>query len=102
MSDIRGFKRREKQPTDCLLVTDPLISELPAGAREIYFRIIRESPSGVLLMVDRLATELAARCVYRALTIPGGDEWENSIREIFASLLLPKLGQEYIAQVAAL
>jgi hypothetical protein len=33
---------------------------------------------------------------------PGGDEWENSIREIFDSLLLPDLGQVYIDQVAAL
>ena len=102
MSDVREFKRPEKQPTGCLLVTDPLISELPAGAREIYFRIIRESPPGVLLTVDRLAVEVAARCVHLALTIPGGDEWENSIRKIFESLLLPDLGQEYIDQVAAL
>jgi hypothetical protein len=101
MADVREFKRPEKQPTDCLLVT-LLISELPAGAREIYFRIIRESPPGVLLTVDRLAVEVAARCVHLGLTIPGGDEWENSIREIFETLLLPKLGQEYIDQVASL
>jgi hypothetical protein len=104
MSDVREFKHPEKSPSDYLEAKDPMLDafNLSPEARLIYLRIIRESEPGVLLRCDRMAVELAAHAVDRALKQDSSDEAVNSIRECFASLLMPDLGQEYIDQVAAL
>ncbi len=99
MPDIRKFKHPVKQPTDPLLPGDPLPSYLNAEARLIYLKIINESEKGVLLQADQIAAALAAMTTEQALSADGGEQFIGDIEEIYAELLLPELGQEYINQV---
>ena len=104
MSNIIKFRHPDKKASDPLLRSDPMpdLLGLSPDARLIYLRIIDESDPGVLLRCDRLAVELAA--AQTALSLSkfgvGFDEGElASLGEIYNSLLLPDLGQEYITQI---
>jgi hypothetical protein len=96
---IVNFKHPDKKATDPLVPGDPMPSHLNAEARLIYLRIIDESEKGVLLQADRIATALAAQTTARALSEKDGAQFIRLIDELFAELLLPELGQEYINQV---
>jgi hypothetical protein len=96
---IVKFKHPDKKPTDPLVPCDPVPEYLNAEARSIYLRIINESKKGVLLQADQIATALAAQTTARALSENDGAQFIGNIDEIFAELLLPELGREYINQV---
>ena len=93
------FKHRAKKGNEPLLASDPVPEYLNAEARLIYLRIIHESAKGVLLHADQIATALAAQTTAQALSENDGAQFIGFIDEIFAELLLPELGQEYINQV---
>ena len=104
MSNITKFKYPDKKPLDFLLRSDPMpdLLKLNPDARLIYLRIIDESEPGVLLRCDRLAVELAAASTALSLSKVGvgiGEGELDSLEEIYSSLLLPDLGQEYISQI---
>jgi len=104
MSNIIKFRHPDKKASDPLLRSDPMpdLLGLNPEARLIYLRIIDESEPGVLLRCDRLCVELAASATALSLSKVGVGIAEGeleSLGEIYASLLLPDLGQEYITQI---
>ena len=104
MSNITKFRYPDKKPHDPLLRSDPMpdFLGLTPEARLIYLRIIDRSEPGVLLRCDRLACELAAAATALSLSKVGvgiGEGELESLEEIYSSLLLPDLGQEYITQI---
>jgi len=107
MSNITKFRYPDKKPSDPLLRSDPMpdFLNLNSDARLIYLKIIDKSEPGVLLRCDRLAVELAAmqtsRLMEAARLLPGvvGEGELESLAELYISLLLPELGQEYIHQI---
>ncbi len=101
MSNVIKFRYPDKKPTDLLLRSDPMpdFLGLNPDARLIYLRIIDESEPGVLLRCDRLAVGLAAMQTERLLSRVVGEGELESLEEIYSSLLLPDLGQEYISQI---
>jgi hypothetical protein len=101
MTTVLQFKHPDKQPHDALLRCDPFLEslELTPEARLIYLRIIDESEPGVLLRCDRLIVGLTAMQTDRLLMRAAGDGEIEALEEFYSSLLLPKLGREYIIQI---
>jgi len=104
MPNILKFRYPDKKATDPLLRSDPMPDSfgMSPEARLIYLRIIDESIQGVLLRCDRLACELAASATALSLSKVGVGIAEGeleSLAELYSSLLLPELGQEYITQI---
>ena len=107
MTNVTKFRYPEKQATDPLLRSDPMpdFLKLTPDARLIYLKIIDESDPGVLLGCDQLAVGLAAmqtsRLMEAARLLPGvvGEGELDSLAELYSSLLLPDLGQEYTHQI---
>ncbi len=99
MSNIIEFKFPDKGAFDPLLVSDPVPDRLSKEGRLIYLRIIEKSPPGVLLQIDRLAVELAVSSTEVALKYGFYEGSMDNLINIFNCLLLPELGEEYIAEI---
>ena len=101
MADIRQFKHPVKRPHAPLLASDPIPAwaNLNPEARLIYLNIIRQLQHGVLLQCDRTFLALTAYMVDFAIRYDAGEEMADSIRESFAELLAPEIGQHYIERI---